>query len=57
MGTAGRTNIVKKAKIREYANITDVCAKLDIFYIIMNVMKVSIPKIHTDKCKMGTFDF
>lgn len=57
MGTAGRTNIVKKAKVREYANITDVCVKLDIFYLILNVMKVSIQEIHTNKCKSGTFNF
>lgn len=57
MGTAGRTNIVKKAKVREYANITDVCVKLDIFYLILNVMKVSIQEIHTNKSKSGTFNF
>lgn len=39
--TARKTNNAKEA-IREYANTEDVCVEPDIFYLILNVMQVSL---------------
>lgn len=58
MDTASRTNNVMEVKIRQYANSGNVCVELDMFYLILNVIKVSfnvIQEMHTLKLVYSEF--